>query len=64
MMAWNARADPLATPAIPRLIDPPEACFVLEHQTNIASKNMGIQFLDAGVNFFEASMTSGEAFFG
>ena len=65
MMAGHPRTDTLSTPAMLRLVDTAEPCFILEHEPNPLGivENFG-QFMDSGVNFFEASIASGVALFG
>lgn len=65
MVAWYPRTHSFAAPAVLRLIDPPKTCFVLKHKPNPLGvvENFG-QFMDSGVNFFEASIASGVALFG
>ena len=65
MMAGHTRTDSFSTPAMLRLIDTAETCFILEHEPYSFGivENFG-QFMDSGVNFFEASIASGVALFG
>ncbi len=65
MMAGHPWTDTFSTPAMLRLIDTTETSFVLEHEPNSFGivENFG-QFMDFGVNFFEASIASGVARFG
>ena len=65
MMAGHPRTDAFSAPAILRLVDTTETCFILEHEPNTFGivENFG-QFMDSGVNFFEASIASGVALFG
>jgi hypothetical protein len=64
MVAWYAGAYSLTAPAIPRLVDSTEPGFILKHQAYLACYILAFQLIDSGVNFFEASMTSGLAFLG
>ena len=65
MMAGHTRPDTLSAPAILRLIDSTKTCFILEHEPDCFGivEHFG-QFMDSGVNFFEASIASGVALFG
>ena len=65
MVAWNAGPDAFLAPAVFRLVDPSEACFVLEHKAHFSTAPVEVfQFTDGGFNFFEVSMTSSLAFLG
>ena len=65
MVAWNAGPDAFLAPAIFRLVDASEACFVLEHKAHFSTAPVEVfQFTDGGFNFFEVSMTSSLAFLG
>ncbi len=65
MVAWNTGTDTFPTPTMLWLIDTAKARFILEHEPNSFGivENFG-QFMDSGVNFFEASIASGAALFG
>ena len=65
MVAGYTRTDAFSTPAMLRLIDTAETCFALEHDPDSFGivENFG-QYMDSGVNFFEASIASGSALFG
>ena len=65
MMAGHTRTDSFSTPAMLRLIDTAETCFILEHELYSFGivESLG-QFMDSGINFFEASIASGVALFG
>ena len=65
MMARHRRSHPFSAPTVFRLVDAAKTGFILKHQPN----PLGIvenfpQFVDPGVNFFEASIASGSALFG
>ena len=65
MMAGHTRADTFSTPAMLRFVNTTETCFVLEHEPNsFGVVENSSQFMDSGVNFFEASIASGAALFG
>ena len=65
MVAWNAGTDALLAPAVFRLVDASETCFVLEHKAHFSTAPVEFfQFTDGGFNYFEASMTSSLAFLG
>lgn len=65
MVAWNAGPDAFLAPAVFRLVDASEACFVLEHKAHFSTAPVEFfQFTDGGFNFFEVSMTSSLAFLG
>ncbi len=65
MMAGHTGTDPFSTPAMLWLIDSAETCFILEHEPYSFGivENFG-QFMNSGINFFEASIASGVALFG
>lgn len=65
MVARNRGANPLAAPAVFGLVDPSKTRFVLKHEPNLSSLVENFrQFSDSGVNFFEESISSGDALFG
>lgn len=65
MVARNGRSNPLVAPAVFGLIDPSEACLVLKHEPNLSRPVENFrQLADSGVNFFEESISSGDALFG
>ena len=69
VMTGNRWTDTLWAPAIFGLVDPPKACFILEHQTYFSTVSIVIvdfflQFSHFFFNFFEVAMTSSLAFFG
>lgn len=64
MMAWYIRANPLWTPAISWLVDSPKARLILKHEQNATCQILEAEFLSSCVNFFEASITSGDDFSG
>ena len=65
MMAGHTGTDTFSTPAMLWLIDTAKACFILKHEPDFFGivENFG-QLMDSGVNFFEASITSGVALLG
>ena len=64
VVTGHTGAHPLFTPAVFRLVNPTEACFILEHQPNYFAAVDNFQFFDSGLNFFEASIVSSLAFLG
>ena len=65
MMARNGWSIAFRTPAVFRLVDPPEACLILKHESDLTWPVENFcQFVDSAVNFFEVAMTSSLAFFG
>ena len=65
MMAGHTGTDTFSAPAMLRFIDTTETRFILEHEPYSFGvvENFG-QFMDSGVNFFEAPIASGAALFG
>ena len=65
MMAGHTGTDTFSTPAMLRLVNTAKTCLVLEHEPNFFGivETFG-QFMDSGVNFFEASIASGVALLG
>ena len=64
MVAWDSRSDSFPAPAAFRLVDPPESCLILEHQSNVLAWILGSDFGVQGFNFFEESCSSFVAAFG
>ena len=69
VVAGDRWAETLWTPAVFGPVDPPETCFILEHQSHFPTISTRIldfflHFLHILVNFFEVSMTSSLAFLG
>lgn len=65
MAARYRGSNSLAAPAVFRLIDPSETRLILKHEPNLSGAVDNFrQFSDSGVNFFEESISSGDALFG
>lgn len=64
MMTWYIRSDSFRTPAVFRLVDSSEPCFVLEHQPYSLLWILYTMLLYCTLNFFEASIASSFAFLG
>ena len=64
VMTRNGRTNTFSTPTVFRFVNPTKSCFVLKHQTHCGIVEFFRSFLYDLVNFFEASIASGFAFFG
>ena len=64
MVAWDSWPDPFPAPAALGLVDPPESCLILEHQSDVLAWILGRDPGVQGFNFFEESCSSFVADFG
>ena len=64
VVTGHTGAHTFFAPAVFGFVDPSEACFILEHQTDFFVAVDNFQLLDSGLNFFEASIVSSLAFLG